>query len=92
MYILYLAPPALVVVLQLRMRSLLMSAEASSTVLVLVAMSVIPVVDLESIFSVAELGSCPQVDQIHSAFSTVGFVFVKNHGIARKTVRVHGVW
>ena len=50
-------------------------------------MSAIPVVDLEGVFSVAELASCPQVDQIHSAFSTVGFVFVKNHGIARKTVR-----
>ena len=49
-------------------------------------MSAIPVVDLDGVFSECELRSCPQVDQIHAAFSTVGFVFIKNHGISRETV------
>ena len=46
----------------------------------------IPVVDLEGVFSSPDLSSCPQVAQIHSAFSTIGFVFIKNHGIPRKSV------
>lgn len=46
----------------------------------------IPVVDLEGVYSSPDLSSCPQVGQIHSAFSTIGFVFVKNHGIPRKSV------
>jgi isopenicillin N synthase-like dioxygenase len=50
-------------------------------------MTSIPVVDFEGVSSTLELSSCPQVEQIHSAFSTVGFVFIKNHGIPRKLVR-----
>ena len=47
----------------------------------------IPVVDLhEVLLSGADLGSCPQVEQLNSAFSTIGFVFIKNHGIPRKLV------
>ena len=47
----------------------------------------IPVVDFSSVFSCADLASCPQTAQIHTAFTTVGFVFIKNHGIQRKLVR-----
>ena len=43
-------------------------------------------VDLEGLSSTSDLRSCPQVDQIHSAFSTIGFVFVKNHGIRGQNV------
>ena len=45
------------------------------------------VVDFSSILSDStDLSTCPQVKEIHSAFSTVGFVFLKNHGIERKLV------
>ena len=47
----------------------------------------IPVVDFDGVFSSADLTSCRQTAQIHSAFTTVGFVFIKNHGIERKLVR-----
>ena len=47
----------------------------------------IPVVDFDGVFSSADLTSCPQTAQIHSALTTVGFVFIKNHGIERKLVR-----
>ena len=33
-----------------------------------------------------DLSTCPQVKEVHSAFSTVGFVFLKNHGVERKLV------
>ena len=48
----------------------------------------IPIVDLEGLSREQDLSGCPQVQQIHSAFTTVGFVFIKNHGIQRKTVRL----
>ena len=45
------------------------------------------VVDFSSILSDStDLSTCPQVKEIHSAFSTVGFVFLKNHGIEKKLV------
>ena len=53
------------------------------------ALAEIPVVDFDGVFSCADLTSCPQTAQIHSAFTTVGFVFIKNHGIHRKLVRVN---
>ena len=46
----------------------------------------IPVVDFEDVFSSINLTNCSQVKEIHSAFTSVGFVFVKNHGIDRKLV------
>ena len=46
----------------------------------------IPVVDLSGVLSSQDLASCPQVQQLHSAFTKVGFVFIKNHGIRRKLV------
>ena len=46
----------------------------------------IPVVNFKDIFSSTNLTNCPQVKEIHSAFTSVGFVFVKNHGIDRKLV------
>ena len=79
MCILYLAPP----LDRARAEAVATTAHAHSIDKIMS----IPVVDLEGVFSVIELGGWLQVDQIHSAFSTVGFVFIKNHGIARKTVR-----
>lgn len=47
----------------------------------------IPVVDFSSILSGStDLTTCPEVKEIQSAFSTVGFVFLKNHGIKRELV------
>lgn len=48
-------------------------------------MECIPVVDFDGL-SEQDIGNCPQVKEIHTAFSTVGFVFIKNHGIDRKLV------
>ena len=53
-----------------------------------VAMS-IPVVDFEKVLSCSEgegLASCDAVQELHSAFTTVGFVFIRNHGIDRRMV------
>ena len=46
----------------------------------------IPVVDLEGVSTCSDLSTCPQVGEIHSAFTRVGFVFIKNHGIDKKLV------
>lgn len=46
----------------------------------------IPVVDFKGVSSCQDLATCPQVQQLHSAFTKVGFVFIKNHGIDRKLV------
>ncbi len=49
--------------------------------------SAIPVVDFSDILSGSkDLSSCPQVKEFHSALSTVGFVFLKNHGINKEMV------
>ncbi len=48
----------------------------------------IPVVDFQAL-SAAEKGVTPDlpvIEELHSAFSTVGFVFITNHGIDRKLV------
>ncbi len=47
----------------------------------------IPVIDFQAL---SEEGLEPDgyvVEQFHSAFSTVGFVFITSHGIDRKLVR-----
>ena len=49
-------------------------------------MTSIPVVDFDSVFSCTDLSSCLQVKEIHAAFTTVGYIFIKNHGIDRKLV------
>ena len=47
----------------------------------------ISVVDFSDILSGSkDLSSCPQVKEFHSALSTVGFVFLKNHGINKEMV------
>ncbi len=47
----------------------------------------IPVIDFSDILSGSkDLGNCPQVKELHSALSTVGFVFLTNHGIDKKMV------
>ncbi|XP_064406714.1 uncharacterized protein LOC135351592 isoform X2 [Halichondria panicea] len=47
----------------------------------------IPVVDLrDTVSGSKDLGSCPQVKELHSSLSTVGFVFLKNHGIDKQMV------
>ena len=55
-------------------------------VALILAMS-IPVVDFEKVLSCSEgLSSCDAVQELHSAFTTVGFVFIRNHGIDRRMV------
>ncbi len=47
----------------------------------------IPIIDFSDILSGSkDLGSCPQVKELNSALSTVGFVFLKNHGIDKEMV------
>ena len=47
----------------------------------------IPVVDIAEVLSRSEgLDGCDAVQELHSAFTTVGFVFIKNHGIDKKLV------
>ena len=48
----------------------------------------IPVVDFQSAVSSSGegLAASPVVQQLHAAFTTVGFVFLTNHGIDRKLV------
>ena len=49
----------------------------------------IPVVDIAEVLSCSErLDSCDAVQKLHSAFTTVGFVFIRNHGIDRKLVGI----
>ena len=43
----------------------------------------VPVVDFKGVFFSPDVSNCPQVKEIHSAFTTVGFVFITNHGIRR---------
>lgn len=50
------------------------------------AQDFIPVVDFQRVLSTEDLANCPQVLEIHSAFSQVGFVFLKNHGIKKQLV------
>ena len=46
----------------------------------------IPVVDWSEVPSNSDLSTSSQVQQLHSAFTKVGFVFLKNHGIDQKLV------
>ena len=47
----------------------------------------IPVVDIAEVLSRSEgLDGCDAVRELHSAFTTVGFVFIRNHGIDKKLV------
>ena len=46
----------------------------------------IPVVDFAGLLSRDDLSTCSQVQQLHHAFSQVGFVFIENHGIDKKLV------
>ena len=48
----------------------------------------IPVVDFSNVFSCLDLSVCPQVKEINSALSSVGFVFITNHGIRRSLVSI----
>ena len=48
----------------------------------------IPVVDFKGLSTDSEVSSLTElVQQLHSAFSKVGFVFIKNHGIERDLVK-----
>ena len=47
----------------------------------------IPVVDIAEVLSHSEgLGSCDAVQELDSAFTAVGFAFIRNHGIGEKLV------
>ena len=49
----------------------------------------IPVIDFEGVSATSACSGCPQLEQLHKAFTEIGFVFLKNHGIAeREHVRV----
>ncbi len=46
----------------------------------------IPVVDFHTLSDSTPASECPVIKQLHSAFSTLGFVFITNHGIDMKLV------
>lgn len=46
----------------------------------------LPLVDFESVLFSNNLAACPQVQEIHDAFTEVGFVFITNHGIDQELV------
>jgi len=48
--------------------------------------SAIPVVNFQQFLVAEDLSRCPQVKELHSAFSQVGFVYLKNHGIDMEIV------
>ena len=42
----------------------------------------IPVVDFKEVLSAKDLSTCSQVqEELHKAFSELGFVYITNHGI-----------
>jgi isopenicillin N synthase-like dioxygenase len=50
----------------------------------------IPVIDFTNIIradGVLDLTSCPEISQVHTAFTDVGFLFIKNHGIDRDIIK-----
>lgn len=46
----------------------------------------VPVVDFKNVFSCQDLSTRPEVQELHHAFTKVGFVYIKNHGIDQKLV------
>ncbi len=52
------------------------------------AFPTIPVVDFSSILSAnsADISSLPEIEELRSAISGIGFVFLRNHGISRQLV------
>ncbi len=52
----------------------------------MVSSTIIPVVDFEGISSNTNLSSAPQIQQLNSAFTDVGAVYIRNHGIDKKLV------
>ena len=55
-------------------------------ILIMATEGFIPVVDFKDVLSSDDLSACPQVQEIHHAFSKVGFVFLTNHGIDKELV------
>jgi len=49
-------------------------------------LSEVPVVNFQKFLVAEDLSRCPQVQELHSAFSKVGFVYLKNHGIDMEIV------
>ena len=56
----------------------------------------IPVVDFASVLTVSGGEQREErngvIQELHSAFTTVGFVFIKNHGISEALVDLWHVW
>ncbi len=52
----------------------------------IVSSTIIPVVDFKDISSNTNLSSAPQIQQLNSAFTDVGAVYIRNHGIDKKLV------
>ena len=48
----------------------------------------IPVVNVSGVLS-GVIEKSPVLQQLHNAFTTVGFVFITGHGIPREMVRVY---
>ena len=46
----------------------------------------IPVVDFQGVLDTEDLHKCPQVLELHTAFSQIGFVYLQNHGIKMDVV------
>ena len=51
----------------------------------------IPVVDFREVLSCSDLSTSAVVGELHSAFTKVGFVFIRNHGIEQQLVKQEGI-
>ena len=49
----------------------------------------IPVVSFQEFLLAEDLSTCPQVQELHKAFTQVGFVCLKNHGIDMEIVSLY---
>ena len=47
----------------------------------------IPVVDFQEVWDSEDLSKCPQVLELHNAFTDMGVVYLKNSGIKMDLVR-----
>ena len=49
---------------------------------------IIPVVDFKNLLSQDDPSTCPEVQKLDSAFSSIGCAFIKNHGIGLDLVNL----
>ena len=52
------------------------------------ASTVVPVIDFADVYSNPDIASAPQVEQFRSAFTDIGFAYIRNHGIDPHLVKI----